>query len=262
MTHATPLPRLHAITDERIARRADLDEIARQLAAGGGEQLAFHARGHALSGLEHYELAIRLSVYPSTRLFVNDRLDVALAAGAAGVQLAGGSLDPEHARRLDPKWWIGTSVHDLREAEAAQAAGADYLLVGPVFPTATHPSPARAPLGPGLVTGIVGLGLPVIAIGGVTPERLPELRAAGVYGVAAIRAGADAMNDTIDITVNGQRRAVSRGVTLLELLGSLELDPRAVVVEHNRTIVRRPALGDVRIAPGDAVELVHFVGGG
>ncbi len=70
------------------------------------------------------------------------------------------------------------------------------------------------------------------------------------------------MNDTIDITVNGQRRAVSRGVTLLGLLASLELDPRAVVVEHNRTIVRRPALADVRMAPGDAVELVHFVGGG
>src|SRR5207247_11001638 len=121
VTHAAPLPRLHAITDERIARRADLDEIARQLAAGGGEQLAFHARGHALSGLEHYELAMRLSVYPSTRLFVNDRLAVALAAGAAGVQLAGGRLDPEPARRPHPKWWIGTSVHDLREAEAARS---------------------------------------------------------------------------------------------------------------------------------------------
>jgi len=56
-----PLPRLHAITDERIARRADLLDVARELAKGGGSQLAFHARGRSLSGREHYELALRLS---------------------------------------------------------------------------------------------------------------------------------------------------------------------------------------------------------
>ncbi len=55
---------------------------------------------------------------------------------------------------------------------------------------------------------------------------------------------------------------MARGATLLELLRALELDPRAVVVEHNRTIVRRPRLGDVTVAAGDAIELVHFVGGG
>ena len=70
------------------------------------------------------------------------------------------------------------------------------------------------------------------------------------------------MNNTIDVTVNGERRAVARGATLLELLRTLALDPRAVVVEHNRAIVRRPMLGDVTVAPGDAIELVHFVGGG
>ncbi|HEV8303626.1 MAG TPA: sulfur carrier protein ThiS [Gemmatimonadales bacterium] len=70
------------------------------------------------------------------------------------------------------------------------------------------------------------------------------------------------MNDTIDVVINGERRAIAPGATLLEVLAELALDPRAVVVEHNRRIVRRPALGDVRVAPGDAIELVHFVGGG
>lgn len=70
------------------------------------------------------------------------------------------------------------------------------------------------------------------------------------------------MNDTIDVTVNGELRAVARGATLLELVRSLALDPRAVVVEHNRMIVRRPRLDTVTVAPGDAIELVHFVGGG
>ena len=69
-------------------------------------------------------------------------------------------------------------------------------------------------------------------------------------------------DETIDITVNGEQRAVPRDASLLELLQSLQLDPRAVVVEHNRAIVRRPALGQVKVAPGDAVELVQFVGGG
>jgi len=67
---------------------------------------------------------------------------------------------------------------------------------------------------------------------------------------------------TIDIIVNGDRRSVPDGSTLLELLRLLELDPRGVVVEHNRTIVRRPDLDRARLASGDTVELVHFVGGG
>ena len=184
------LPRLHAITDERIARRPDLDDVARALVGGGGEPLALHARGRSLSGLEHYELAVRLSVYPSTRLFVNERLDVALAVGAAGVQLGAGSLDPADARRLGPGWWIGKSVHDLAEATAARAGGADYLLVGPLYRTATHPD--REPLGLARLGAIVALGLPVIAIGGVTPPRVGEVRRAGAYGVAAIRALWDA----------------------------------------------------------------------
>jgi thiamine-phosphate pyrophosphorylase len=184
------LPRLHAVTDERIARRPDLDQVARELAGAGGAQLAFHARGHTLSGLEHFQLAQQLSVYPSSRLFVNDRLDIALAVGAAGVHLGRGSLPVDAARPLDPTWWIGKSVHDLDEARAAQAEGADYLFLGPVFPTATHPD--RAPAGLGILRDVVRLGLPVVAIGGVTVERVREIRDAGAYGVAAIRALWDA----------------------------------------------------------------------
>lgn len=70
------------------------------------------------------------------------------------------------------------------------------------------------------------------------------------------------MKDKIKVVVNGEPRAVAPDATLLQLVTELELDPRAVVVEHNRKVVRRPALGDVRVAPGDAIELVHFVGGG
>ena len=184
-----PLPRVHAVTDERIARRSDLDQAAALLAAAG-ESLAVHARGHALSGLEHYRLAFRLSAHPPIRLFVNDRLDVALATGAAGVQLAAESLPVEAARRLRPQWWIGRSVHTADQARSAQAEGADYLLAGPVFETATHPG--RTPLGIEGLREIIELGLPVIAIGGINADRARELARIGVYGVAAIRALWDA----------------------------------------------------------------------
>ncbi len=66
----------------------------------------------------------------------------------------------------------------------------------------------------------------------------------------------------ITVTVNGEPRTLERETSLLGLLQTLELDPRMVVVEHNRTIVRRPALGETVVHDGDEVELVHFVGGG
>jgi thiamine biosynthesis protein ThiS len=66
----------------------------------------------------------------------------------------------------------------------------------------------------------------------------------------------------LTLTVNGEPREIPAPATLLDLLRRLELDPRMVVVEHNRAIVRRPRLGEVRLQDGDQVELVHFVGGG
>ena len=66
----------------------------------------------------------------------------------------------------------------------------------------------------------------------------------------------------MDVVINGEHKRVTPGASLLDVLGQLELDPRAVVVEYNRRIVRRPALGDVKLNEGDAIELVHFVGGG
>ena len=70
------------------------------------------------------------------------------------------------------------------------------------------------------------------------------------------------MTNAIDIQVNGERRAVPGGLTVEDLLRSLDLQPKLIVVEHNGDILRRERYGEVRVAPGDAFELVHFVGGG
>ena len=186
----TPLPRIHAVTDERIARQATLGVLAAALTRGAGSDLALHARGHALAGREHYALACTLGACAPALLFVSDRLDVALVCHATGVQLAWTRWAPAEARRLERAWWIGCSVHRLDEAEAARSGGADYLLLGPMFPTRTHPE--HRPLESSTVRQVVALGLPVIAIGGVEHTHVGELVAAGFYGVAAIRSLWDA----------------------------------------------------------------------
>lgn len=182
------LPRLHAVTDERIASLPDLADRSRRLAAAA--PVAAHARGHALTGREHLALARTLGSSFIDRLFVNDRLDVALAVDAVGVQLSATGLSPEEARRLRPAWWIGVSVHTPEEAMAAQAGGADYLLVGPVFATPTHPE--ASPLGVEGLARFTRFGLPVVAIGGVSRANAREVVSAGAHGVAMIRALWDA----------------------------------------------------------------------
>ena len=122
-----------------------------------------------------------------TRIVVNDRLDVALAAGAHGVHLRGDSFSAARARTLTPpSFLIGRSVHSVNEAVAsADEGGLDYLIFGTVYESASKPG--RGPSGiAGLSTVARATRLPVLAIGGITPERIDEVMSAGACGVAAI----------------------------------------------------------------------------
>jgi thiamine-phosphate pyrophosphorylase len=120
-------------------------------------------------------------------LVVNDRLDVALAVGAAGVHLGARSLPAAEARRLlGAIRLLGVSVHSASEAVEAAESGADYLFVGTLFETPSHPEVvARGPGFLGLVVSRVDL--PLVGIGGVTPERAVAVLRSGGHGVAAIR---------------------------------------------------------------------------
>lgn len=187
-----PLPRLHAITDAAVLARPDLGIRAAALAAAGSV-LALHARDRTATTRVLSGVAARFIAHArpaEAAVVVSGRPDVAAAVGAQGVQLAADDLAPADARRVLPRGWIGRSVHTPGEAAAARAEGADFLVAGPVYPTPTHPDHPGAGLD--LVRRCVATGLPVIAIGGVTAARVPELMAAGAYGVAAIRALWDA----------------------------------------------------------------------
>jgi thiamine-phosphate diphosphorylase len=168
------------------AMRACLAAQVRQAVDAGIDLIQVRERdldAGALAALVTELLALTSGT--STRLVVNDRIDVALACRADGVHLRGDSIPIPEARRLAPVGFlIGRSVHHVDEA--AGAAAADYLIAGTVFPSASKPLPGPL-LGIGGLAAIVNAaGRPVQAIGGMTGDRIGEAAAAGAAGIAAI----------------------------------------------------------------------------
>jgi len=134
-------------------------------------------------------MARRICDVAGAALIVNDRIDVALAAGADGVHLGQSDLPIEAARRIARGLWIGISTHNLAQVRAACDAGADYLGFGPVFATATKENPDP-------VQGIAGLraavaaavGRPVVAIGGIAAANAGDVYRTGAHAICAISA--------------------------------------------------------------------------
>ena len=120
------------------------------------------------------------------RVLVNERFDVALSAGAAGVHLRSDSMSARRVRSMAPAGFvIGRSVHDVEAACRAADDGVDYVLFGTVFESASKPG--RAPAGPDAVArAAAATSLPVLAVGGITVPRASTLKQAGAAGVAAI----------------------------------------------------------------------------
>jgi thiamine-phosphate pyrophosphorylase len=181
---------LMAITDRRITDNSDekLVERCRLLCEAGLPSLML--REKELDGRALYNLArqIRQFAHPRQTLFlVNDRLDVALAAGADGVHLGWTAVPVAEARRLaPPPFLIGVSCHTREDLLHAQRDGADYAFLSPVFPPKSKASALR-PLGvQGFAAAVSGLGLAVVALGGIEPTHVKALREAGAAGVAAI----------------------------------------------------------------------------
>lgn len=183
-------PRLVLVTDRHATAGRDLvDVVTSALDAG---LPAVQLRDKDLPGRPLHALAERLRVATARTgalLFVNDRIDVAIAVGADGVHLGGGSLPVDVARRLlPPDRLVGVSVHAPAEVVAAAAAGADLCVFGPVYAT-----PSKAAFGPPqgeerLREAVAAAAVPVLAIGGVGTAEVPRVRAAGAAGIAVIRA--------------------------------------------------------------------------
>lgn len=185
-----PVGRLHVLTDFVFQQRRSHAEIARLAASGGADTVQFRHKGGTVR--DRYVEALRTAQAcraAGISLIVDDHLDLALAVGAAGVHLGQFDLPVEAARRvLGDGVVIGATVTTAAQAREAEVAGASYLGFGPVFPTQSKRNPASVKGLGGLAEVCSAATIPVIAIAGITPERVAPVIEAGAHGVAVMTA--------------------------------------------------------------------------
>ena len=226
-----PRPILCYVTDRRslpLATSADAHDLlfdsVERAAAAGADWIQLREKDY--SGQE-WEQLVRESVRrvargkAATRIFVNDRLDVALACGAGGVHLSENGIPVAEACRLSDDFFsahgrqrdflVGVSCHSLGAALGAARAGADYIYFSPIFFT-----PSKANYGPAqglerLAMVCKAVPIPVLAIGGITAENAPDCFQAGAAGVAAIRMFQDSTDATEMLRTLHEYVAASRG---------------------------------------------------
>jgi len=193
-----PLPIIYPITNGNILRLVEA-------AVAAGVPL-FQIREKLLSGRVLYELverAVEITRGSNTRLLVNDRPDIARAAGADGVHLTTHSLPADVVRRIyGPEFLIGVSTHSSEEARVARVRGADFVVFGPVFATESKREFGE-PQGLERLQEITNelRGFPVVAIGGITLDNVAPCFDAGASGAAAIRLFSDAekMSSVVEV---------------------------------------------------------------
>jgi thiamine-phosphate diphosphorylase len=183
------VPRFHVVTDDHVLSDSGFLSRAAEVLEEGGAAVCLHLRGPATSGHHFYDLALHLKTVAEAagaHLIVNDRVDVAMAVGLNAVHLGRRSLSVSETRRLVPLSSIGASCHDAVEVSSAREADASWIILGNIFETASHPE--RLGLGLHALQEVVVLAdyVPVIAIGGVTIERVPGVLASGAWGVAVM----------------------------------------------------------------------------
>ena len=186
------VPTVHAVTDPQILADPGFKSKAASVFRALGHAGAVHLRGPGMPLIDLYRLAgflAPLQAETGCRLIVNDRVDVAMAAGAWGVQLRHASLSIQDARvaslATKPALEFGVSIHSVSEALEAVAEHATWVFAGNVFETATHPGLAAK--GAEFIRDVARTSAVTIAIGGVRPSDVPLLRENGAHGVAAIR---------------------------------------------------------------------------
>ena len=181
------LPKVYPITDPRLSGLSHSEQIG-SLIEGGASLVQI--RDKYASSKEFFEIVRECVEIQDVRLIVNDRVDIAMMAGADGVHLGQDDLSPTEARKLlGPDAIIGFSTHTIEQAVAALELPVDYIAFGPIFPTTTKPD-HDAVVGLGTLRKIRGRigNFPLVGIGGINLENLAAVIDAGADSVAMISA--------------------------------------------------------------------------
>lgn len=194
------LPKIYPITDAGLSRLSHVEQV-RKLIAGGATLIQL--RDKTASPCDFYAASVAAIEFARSRdvkIIINDRVDIALAAGADGVHLGQADMPPAAARAvLGEKAIVGYSTHSLEQAATAARSPVDYIAIGPVFPTQTKKDPDE-------VVGLEGIrsvrseinDLPIVAIGGIIGDNLSAVLTAGADS-AAIISGILTHPDGIDL---------------------------------------------------------------
>ena len=289
MAERPQIPRLMLVTDGRRARLPMLELIAAAV-VGGVDAIYLRDISLPLGELIALVVDVRERIGDEIAIVVNGGPEMARAA-KAGLHLRERDIDIVAARtQLPPETLIGRSVHSVESAQ--RSTGADYVLAGHVYPSASKPG--LPPLGlAGFAAIAAAAPCPVLAIGGMTAERVAEVVRAGASGVAVIgaiaeaddpQAAAAALRSTLDaalqeekelrvqdttataamieFVVNGKSVTAPSGATVHDFLASKRMTDAMAIVERNGEIVPRGDYAATTLQPGDNLEVVHAVGGG
>lgn len=180
--------RFHVLTDTTRQARFSHVELANRVLRGGAGAVQFRQKHGPIRAKLHAACSVaRVCAEHTAPLLINDHLDIAQAVGAAGVHLGQDDFPIAEARRvLGDDAVIGATATTTAQAEAAEAAGASYIGFGPVFSTTSKKNPASVKGLDGLRAACEAVTIPVIAIAGITPERIPPCLEAGAHGVAVL----------------------------------------------------------------------------
>ncbi|WP_134703927.1 thiamine phosphate synthase [Ammoniphilus sp. YIM 78166] len=191
-----PVPELHLISNGKLS----LPQFADLVSGLHPHVQAIHLREKTKTAAELWAGVMDLLSrgIPPSKIYINDRADVAWASGIGGVQLAYHSLGSAETKRAFPTLRVGRSVHSVEEAVEMEERGADYLLYGHIFPTGSKPGLEARGLC-ALAEVAQRVTIPVIAIGGIGPEQVGAVLKAGASGIAVMSGIIDAM-DPVSVT--------------------------------------------------------------